>query len=275
MKPAAIVIFTHKAELDWYEEIALRQCGEVLGRHPIFLILPEGVSPEAHLSHVPQLTVLPISKKWFGNVRTYNRLKLWPGLYTKFKDYEYMLTYELDAFVFRDELAAWCDAGWDYIGAPWFDGVYNVSPDSPFTGVGNSGFSLRRISSVLKVLHDWRYVTPPMQVLRDPRWIRHRWPKSWLAKAVNITTRNRFHWAANIYRGNEDFFWGLHADRRFDWWHTADYESACKFSFEANAPRLYRETGRLPFGCHKWNEVHSDFWRSHIEAYGYSLPDNY
>jgi hypothetical protein len=39
--------------------------------------------------------------------------------YQAFTDFEFMLIYQLDAFVFRDELADWCRSGYEYIGAPW------------------------------------------------------------------------------------------------------------------------------------------------------------
>ena len=53
-------------------------------------------------------------------------MKILPFLYERYAAYEFMFTYELDAFVFKDELEKWCEQGWDYIGAPWFDGYNNL-----------------------------------------------------------------------------------------------------------------------------------------------------
>ena len=39
-------------------------------------------------------------------------------LYSRFEKYEYMLIYQLDAFVFSDRLMEFVEAGYDYIGAP-------------------------------------------------------------------------------------------------------------------------------------------------------------
>jgi hypothetical protein len=70
------------------------------------------------------------------------------GFYEVFRQYEYMLIYQLDCWVFRDELEMWCDKGYDYIGAPFFvkwfvdRGIY----------VGNGGFSLRKISNIIEYL---------------------------------------------------------------------------------------------------------------------------
>jgi len=41
-----------------------------------------------------------------------------PAFYDAFKAFDYILIYQLDAFVFRDELEYFCSLGYDYIGAP-------------------------------------------------------------------------------------------------------------------------------------------------------------
>jgi hypothetical protein len=275
MSRVAVAIFIHKSEPDWFERISLQQCGRILGNYPLFLVAPQGLDVSVYLEIEPRLQIRPMPKKWFVDLKAYNRMKLCPSLYRQFEGFEYLLTYELDSFVFRDDLEFWCKQGWDYIGAPWFEGIYQVTEDSKFKGVGNSGFSLRNIQSCLRVVNDYRFILPLQDVWHDPRRKKQPWVKSFVGKILNSSTRNRFHWAANSYKGNEDFFWGLEADKRFEWWKTADFDAASHFSFEANAPMLYQETAQLPFGCHKWDSVHKDFWRSHLEACGFELPESY
>lgn len=270
-----ILIIVHKPTLSTLESVSLCQCARVLGGHPIHLLYPRGMDTRAYLECCPALKLNPFSPLHFSSYRKFNRFKIQPRLYESFSEYEYVLFYELDAFVFQDQLDFWCDRGFDYIGAPWFVGGNHPTADAAVYGVGNGGLSLRKVESIRRVQQDWRFITPPQKVVTDPRWIRHKGLKRWFAIAANITTRNHFHWAGNSYKGNEDFFWGLAAARRFEWWKTADYASACHFSFEHNAPRLYRETDALPFGCHKWNLLHQDFWRPHLEKAGADLPDDY
>jgi len=112
------------------------------------------------------ITFCQIDPWWQSSYRNFNRLKISPLLYWKFRRYDYILFYELDAFVFRDELDKWCQAGYDYIGAPWFDGFERCSNDSPFLGVGNGGFSLRRISAALRVLRSFAYLRKPQLMRR-------------------------------------------------------------------------------------------------------------
>jgi len=53
----------------------------------------------------------------------------------------------------------------------------------------------------------------------------------------------------------------------------APFEEAKRFSFEVNPRRLFRECGNvLPFGCHKWMLYDLQFWKSHIQSYGYEVP---
>ena len=64
-----------------------------------------------------------------------------------------MLIYQLDACVFRDELKYWCEKKYDYIGAPIFWAYNSNKFSNKVAGIGNGGFSLRKISYCLKMLN--------------------------------------------------------------------------------------------------------------------------
>src|SRR6266487_3113686 len=164
-----IHIFAHKPALEWYEQISLEQCYRVLGRHPIRLVCPTGLDVSAYRRIAPTLKVDFIPSHCLASYRAYNRLKTLPFLYERYAAYEFMLTYELDAFVFKDELEEWCEEGWDYIGAPWFEGYTNATPSSRPIGVGNGGFSLRRISTMLRITHCWKAIRPTPTVYSEWR----------------------------------------------------------------------------------------------------------
>lgn len=269
MPRVVILIFSHKAHLEWQEEISLRQCFRVLGNHPICLICPEGLDITAYRAVAPRLEFDFIPARCFSSVRSYNRLKILPFLYQRYSRYEYMLTYELDAFVFKDELAYWCDQQWDYIGAPWFEGHGNATPASPPMAGGNSGFSLLRISTMLRVLQSWTAVRPAAEVFAEWRRDSHRSPRRFWWLFRNLTWRNCFHHRLNRFTENEDIFWS-YAGIRIAGFRLAPYQIASQFSFESNPERLFMEQGEeLPFGCHKWFGSHSAFWQRFIEAEGY------
>ena len=260
-EPAVVLVFAHKSRPDEREQLSLAQCRRVLGGHPIRLVCPEGLDLSVYRDVDPAIVPDVIPARWLSSLRAYNRLKVLPWLYRRYAGFEYMLTYELDAFVFRDELLEWCREGWDYVGAPWFEGFYRCTPDAPPIGGGNSGFSLRRVDAARRVCGTLRYQRPAGQVLAD--WRAGRFS---FRKTLNDLSRgNNFFGPLNDSYENEDLFWGRLVPARFSWFRVAPHEVARRFSFESNPRRLYDECGgRLPFGCHKWAALDPDFWADHI-----------
>ena len=78
----------------------------------------------------------------------YNELLLSENFYTTFSAFKYILIYQPDSYVFRDELMEWCKEGYDYIGAPWLE---DNDEQIKLNGVGNGGFSLRNIEKFLYI----------------------------------------------------------------------------------------------------------------------------
>jgi hypothetical protein len=266
-KRVVILITVHQPTFTPLEEISLRQCFKVLGHYPIKLVCPEGMDTSAYRRVIPQIEVDPIPPHWQSSYANFTLMKIEPFLYRRYQQYEYVLFYELDAFVFRDDLAHWCDAGLDYIGAPWFEGMVAAKDNAAVHGVGNGGFSLRKVSAMLRgrlskrlwlrlLLSEAR--RKPLQALR--RFLVDL-PRIAIGKDTTID-----------YARGEDSFWGLVVNRHLPWFKVASFDEARQFSFETLPRRLYRLNGeRLPFGCHAWTRYDLDFFRPHVEACGYSL----
>ena len=261
-----VLVFTHKADLDWYEEISLRQCQKTLGHYPIHLVCPEGLDISAHLKLGPSLVPEYVPKHLLSSIEDYNRFKISSWLYRRFGKYDFLLTYELDAFVFRDELLEWCREGWDYIGAPWFEGWDNATSESPFIGVGNSGFSLRRTEPCLRISTavEWVQRILPPRIYRSAKF-QKLIPNGRLRDLLKL---------AGYTDQHEDDFWAGFAPKAFPDLRVALYERAKHFSLEANARHIIRETqSGLPFGCHAWHRCDKEFWRPWIEAEGHKWPE--
>lgn len=146
-----VLIFSHKPALEWFERISLAQCFRVLGRHPIRLVCPLGLDVSEYRAIVPNIEVDFIPAEFMGSYGAYNKMKTSSWIYRRYAAFDYMMTHELDALVFRDELVFWCAQGWDFIGAPWFTD-FSSSADDGLWAVGNGGFSIRRINTYLRVL---------------------------------------------------------------------------------------------------------------------------
>lgn len=260
MPKVVVLIFTHKAEPEADELLSFRQCCRVLGKHTMRLVCPSGMDLRAYRAIYPGIVSDFIDPKWFESLRRYNLLKVSPWFYRRYAGYEYMLTYELDAWVFRDELLYWCEQGWDYIGAPWFEGYYACREDSPVLGVGNSGFSLRRIPSMRRALRKIRG-EKLRRLIKDV--VKRR--ASFGNSVAKLLSCEKFYDPFHGWIKADDEYWGLYMASKFRWLKVAPAEEALRFSFECNAPRLYRENGEtLPFGCHKYLRTTPDWWSRFI-----------
>jgi hypothetical protein len=204
------------------------------------MVKPESLNVSSLNEHYPDLHFESFDDDYFANIQRYNKLMLSHEFYNRFLDSEYILIYQLDAFVFRDELSLWCSKGYDFIGAPWLNNPVNKLPilstihhlsfrcaqisrkksrQSLYNKVGNGGFSLRKVDSFCKTIY-----------LHE-------------AKINDYLQQKRSH----LY--NEDVFWASEIPD-FSY---PDAMEALYFSFDTCPQHSFRLTGgQLPFGCHGW-----------------------
>lgn len=264
-----VVIPIHSAHPTHYELISFKQCFEILGKHDIFIVAPEGLDLTEYKQCVNDFRTIFINPKWQSTVINYNKLKLSRFFYNLFKKYKFLLTYELDAFVFKDELLYWCDKDYDYIGAPWFENFTEANANSKFIGVGNSGFSLRKISTIDSLIINAGYkdlYTSPgggrsllKSLLIDP------FVKFYCLLSDNVLIQNQSYIM-------EDLFLYYSAKKIKVDYHPAPVGEAINFSFEVNPSVLFQLSKfNLPFGCHAWERYDVEFWRQHINSFGYCL----
>lgn len=260
-----IVIPVYKEQPTENELHSLRQCLRILGSHDIRLIAPEGLDLKVYQYTFQTFQLIMevemFEKTYFANVSGYNKLMLSKCFYTRFADWEYMLIYQLDAWVFRDELDAWCEKGYDYIGAPWMK--LNGKLDE--VNCGNGGFSLRRIPTFIELFNHtgrlWGYKGLAC-------WYRYRGP---LHKLVLIP-QNLFGKSNElrnyIEKGedNEDLFYATLKYKKGRKFCIPKSVEAAYFSFEESPSMLYEKTHyTLPFGCHGWEKYeYSSFWKKYI-----------
>ena len=215
-KVAVVIPAYH--ELDRFEKFSLRQARKILGRYPLVFVAPEG----KNFSYFePGDMVANFSAEYFQSSKTYSALLLTPQFYETFLDFDYILIYQLDAFVFYDALEEFCLLGYDYIGAPW---PYLVEVGKKFLRVGNGGFSLRKVKAHYKLL------------------LNH----------ADLVVQHK-----NL---NEDMILS-YCGTQTDNFHVAPINIAYKFSMELNPDRCIRKNGgQLPFGCHGWSTLVEKFY---------------
>jgi hypothetical protein len=267
-KSLCVMIPVHKPELTREEKVSLNACKKELTRYDCYLVYPFGMEIKAYTDSFKELKLKPVNSKWLASVEEYNKMKLNRSFYNMFNSYKYLLTYELDAYIFHasfDELNVF---EYDFIGAPFFKGYLDAPFDAPFTTGCNSGFSIRNIQSCLSILGSMRKYTF--------EWLAYKYffsvfPK--VAFQLNRITKDRF---GNLLTPklafyfsdehvNEDVVWTQIVPQLFPVFRVADHLSALKFSFEHNPERLfYLNHWCLPIGCHAWYK-YRDFWKQHID----------
>ena len=104
----AVVVPVYRNKISADEKIALNHAVNYLDGYPRFLLLPE----ELHFALKGFTTVL-FDSRFFHDVVSYSQLLLSKAFYETFKNYEYILIYQLDCLLFSDQLDIWCKAGYD------------------------------------------------------------------------------------------------------------------------------------------------------------------
>ncbi len=230
MEKVAVVIPIYKPSLNENEVLSLKQCLQVLGKHPILFVAPQSLDMSFLQPWKVESQVIRFDDSYFQSTKTYNQLLTSQAFYQAFLSYEYILIYQLDAYVFQDELLDWCAKSYDYIGAPklrthHIDGKTSCEPL-----MMNGGLSLRRVRALL------RYV-----------------------RVYKLFFRT--------WKANEDMMFSFAQKRAYPFrflLKLPPWQDALAFSIEQNPTRSYTVLGKLPFGCHAWERYEPNFWKKYI-----------
>lgn len=153
-KKCVIVVPTHKefCDLHYSEVASLEQLYRIFGeKYDIKILTKRSVDIQPYkcvFNGCKNVSDVCVENIWLNSWRGYTNLVSSERFYAMFSEYEYILIYQLDAWVFRDELEYWCDQNYDYIGAPfWFE------PSKDFI-IGNGGVSLRRVQAMINYINN-------------------------------------------------------------------------------------------------------------------------
>jgi hypothetical protein len=239
--PADVAIVTpvYKPTLSPPERLSLRRCQKILAGYPKILVCPTGMDTSAYREILDEVEIRVFDPACFASVRDYSRMLRLPAFYERFLDFEWMLVYQPDCYVFEDRLGELCSNAYDYIGAPWlnFDWLatrrkwarFVVGLPHVMNKVGNGGLSLRRT----RVLYE---------------------------------TARRFRWLGERLDMHEDLYFCSLLARIYRNLRVASFDEALRFAFELEPRRCYELAGRrLPFGCHAFERYDFAFWREHFD----------
>lgn len=232
----AVVVPIYRQSLTELEVIAYRQLVSILGEFDIVFVAPQKLKIPLEIKE-KKIKIEYFEQGFFESINTYNSLLLSKPFYRRFLEYEFILIYQLDAFVFKNELYYFCELGYDYIGAPWLFGFwpYILARRRPMY-VGNGGLSLRRVEACIDALNSNK----------------------------ELIERNK--------EVSEDVFFSACNSANFK---VAPIDVALSFAFETDVRSCFEaNNNNLPFGCHAWQRYDLNFWKKYIEEFGYTLDIN-
>jgi hypothetical protein len=230
MEKVAVIIPLYKTTLNQNEVQSLLQCQRILGKHPIIFVAPDSLNLNFLEKWNIHYSAIRFEDQYFKSPQTYNKLLTSRKFYQAFENFEYILIYQLDAYVFEDNLLSWCAKGYDYIGAPKLKKHHLKGKLSCEPVVLNGGLSLRKIKPIL------RYLTV-------------------------------YYFFFEAWHANEDMMFSF-AQRRVYLFRyflkLPHWKESLSFSIEKNPEVSYKLLGELPFGCHAWERYNPTFWKQFI-----------
>lgn len=143
-----IAIITHKDALNGEDERSFIRALSVFGgKRDIKLVIPYDINTSYFdkFNYELMFEYVKVDPSWLSSYKEYNKTLCTSEFYNLFKKYDYVLIYQLDAWVFYDNLDYFTSLNYDYYGAPW------PYPDAVNNPVGNGGFSLRKIKKMAEI----------------------------------------------------------------------------------------------------------------------------
>lgn len=260
----AVVIPIYREKPTPEEKASLIQAEKLLGKHKIIIVCPKSLDTSEYkfLTNCFER----FDDKNFKNVKAYSRLCLDKYFYKRFENYEYILIYQPDGWVFKDELQYWCEQGYDYIGAPWFENFENANETSKILWeVGNGGMSLRNVKKHIQLFKNQIVIHSYSDIAEENK------KKKLISNIVNIPLNIiRFLLqfvipAKYITKLNEDYYIAKYGPKIVHNFKIPTPYTAMKFSFENQPKRLYKMTNeKLPFLCHAFKKYDYKFWKKFI-----------
>lgn len=234
MELAVVVIPISTQPLTYLERISLKQVHRILKNYPKVFVAPRNFTPEYGTDY-ENYKLEYFEECYFGSTDAHNNLLTSSKFYERFRNYEFMLIYHLDAFVFSDQLKKFCAMKYDYIAAPSLKEFKLHNETFPSL---HGGFSLRRVNAFLRVL-----------------FVKQNEIKTW-------TMAEDIFYSRCGYELDNFLIAPKSVALEFS------FEAYARQSYQMNKQRL-------PFGCHAWWKRDFLFYKPFIEMQGYSLDNFY
>lgn len=262
-----VVIPHHRDSLRKTEEASfIKICNKLSLKYDTFLMLPQNVisgfvEKYNYIIQRYNVKIITLYENEFSSYKKYNIYLCSKNFYNYFVSYEYMLLYQLDAWVLEGEIEQFLELNYDYIGAPIFKHNYKKAPEV-IVGGGNGGVTLRKISTALDVLNSNVFFSAKKYFSKigyDYNIYKH--PIKYLFKKyfsyfVYFNTKGSL-WPFAI---QEDVFWSVVVPSIFDSFKVPDLKTSSQFSFDSYPTIVHKYSECLPLFFHAWEKNNDGFF---------------
>ena len=244
-----IAIPAYKDTLTVSEKLSLKRLHDVVkNKEIVYLFCPFRLDITEYKKIFPEIKAIGFDAENFTSIDAYSHLCMKHDFYKTFNDFEYMVIYQLDCYLVKDEIEEWCYKGYDYIGAPilvphsdWQNFLVDQQGQiSAFTpAVGNGGFSLRNIDTFMELTN----------------------PNGELRKRYDLTDDK----LKNVKY--EDVYFCVELNRLYDI-SKPKWNDAMKFAIDMNPDLAYDRFNMqgLPMCIHAFDK-NIPYWRSRISDF--------
>lgn len=236
-----VVIISHRESLSENEILSLRQCMNIFRSRPIYICCSTHFDTRVYTDVAAEFDtdcrIIRMDPVFFHVDQTRQLLMRTPQFYNYFTDFEYVLTYQLDCWVFRDDLDNFCESGYDYLCAPLVEECKDISTQNfILPEIIISGLMMTKVSAMIKCIY--------MQ-LRDD--LMHNY-KSILSKPYISDKKSMGSYLTSI---NSEF-------------KTAPEDICMEFAFGAKPRQFYEKIKKLPCCCKGYVYHDKEFWSKFI-----------
>jgi len=252
----SIVVPIYTDNLSEYEYLSLDRMKHVFQKRHFSIVCPDNLNEfiKKTFSDV-SFTIINFPNKMFKNNRSYNRLLMSIEFYQQFQQFSHILICQLDVYVFCDQLDCWIEKGYDFIGAPTFEG-YHKGNRTEFKISLNGGLSLRSVSSAINILKSLRLRYMSIRLLA----VMEKNIKLRLIRIIRDGLVFNYHIPLLNPVINEDLFWTYIVPHQNKEFRIPSSNIARTFSFDVNPRFLFEENnGEKPMGIHAWWRYDVDF----------------
>ena len=248
------------------EIVSFRQCCKMLADYQIAIVTHEKLEISEYIKILEEYKINYkieyFSHKYFNGIDGYNALMLSDKFYKRFLEYEYILIYQLDAYVFSPNLNFWLEQDYDYIGSPWFNEKRHTL-EIEWSGCFCGGFCLKRTKTFYNFcFYKEIRINKYLSELSFKKKYRILLIKMLLSiPIIFLTTVVKL---LNIENSHEDVIWSKIIKQRGK---TPSFSSALDFSFNEYPEYAFElNNKKIPFGCHAWDSYNSyKFWEKYIK----------